>query len=53
MARRRIISDVLDYIDAHIGDKLTLQTLSDISGYSVVQITRLFESMQVSRQCGM
>lgn len=43
MARRRILSDVLDYIDAHIGDKLTLQTLSDISGYSVVQITRLFD----------
>lgn len=43
MAMRKILSDVLGYIDKHIGDKLTLQILSDISGYSVVQITRLFD----------
>lgn len=43
LERRKILCKVFDHIDEHIGDKLTLQKLSDISGYSAVQLTRLFD----------
>ena len=42
MEQRRILCKVLEYIDSNIEDTLTLQTLSNISGYSSVQLIRLF-----------
>jgi len=42
MERRKILCGVLDYIDKNLGNELTLQALTDISGYSSAQLTRLF-----------
>lgn len=43
MERRKILCKVLDYIDQSIDEKIDLLTISEISGYSTVQITRLFD----------
>ncbi|MCR5019381.1 methyltransferase domain-containing protein [Ruminococcus sp.] len=42
MQQKKIICRVLELIDNSLGEKLTLQKLADLSGYSPVQLTRLF-----------
>lgn len=42
MDRRKILCGVLEYIDKSLGEKLTLQRLSAVSGYSTAQLSRLF-----------
>lgn len=42
MESRKILCKILDYIDENLGSKLTLQMLSDISGYSSAHLTRFF-----------
>jgi len=42
MERRKVLCRTLDYIDQHINENINLFTLSEVSGYSAVQLTRLF-----------
>jgi len=42
MQQKKIICKVLELIDNNSSEKLTLQKLADLSGYSPVQLTRLF-----------
>ncbi|MDE6658956.1 MAG: methyltransferase domain-containing protein [Eubacterium sp.] len=43
MEKRKILCKVLDYIDQNIAEKIDLQAIAKISGYSTIQITRLFD----------
>ncbi len=42
MGRRKFICEALKYIDDNFGDKMVLDELARISGYSVPQFSRLF-----------
>ena len=42
MDRRKFICETLKYIDDNFGDKMVLDELAEISGYSIPQFSRLF-----------
>ncbi len=42
MDRRKFICNTLKFIDANFDDKMVLDELAEISGYSVPQFSRLF-----------
>ncbi len=42
MDRRKFICDTLEYVDNHFGNRMILDDLAKISGYSVPQFSRLF-----------
>jgi len=42
MDRRKFICETLKFIDENFGNKMVLDELAEISGYSVPQFSRLF-----------
>lgn len=53
MDRRKFICETLKYIDDNFGDKMVLDELAEISGYSVPQFSRLLQNLQALRLCVM
>lgn len=45
MDRRKFICETLKYIDEKFGNKMVLDELAEISGYSVPQFSRLFTEL--------
>lgn len=46
----RLLNRVIDYIDAHLGDDLTLTTLAQVGGFNASYLSRLFKQLT---NCGL